>query len=292
MDGLFTIIDVSNPVYPVAVASCHLCLGQGIFVTDKYAYIAELAGGSFYILYIFDPAHPFPIGFCDIGYGLRDVFVSGNYAYIANESGGGIKIVDISNPFAPSLISFFDTHGGPWGIFVSNNYAFIADIVSGFRVIDISDPTNPLEDGFYDIGFEAWYVYVSGSYAYVVDGADGLYILDISYFTGIEENETAKPEAINISVFPNPFNSAVRISVSGVGAIHELPVRIEIYDIGGKRVFTAPVGAGLKPARAGGSETLPYEIIWRPAAEVPSGVYLVRAKIGNSEITKRVVYLK
>jgi hypothetical protein len=105
-----------------------------------------------------------------------------------------------------------------------------------------------------------------------------------------------KPVNITLSVFPNPFNSSVRISFDCHSREGGNPagggVKIEIYDIAGKRVFTEFVGAGLKPARAGGSETLPYETVWRPAPSVPSGVYLVRAKIGDNEITRKAVYLK
>ncbi len=110
--------------------------------------------------------------------------------------------------------------------------------------------------------------------------------------TSISETP-GKPDNIEISVHPNPFNSAVRISV---GAIHELPLHIEIFDINGRMVYKMPVGAGSKPAHAGGSRTLPYEITWQPPASLGSGVYLVRARFGSvpagETVTKRVVYLK
>jgi hypothetical protein len=70
-------------------------------------------------------------------------------------------------------------------------------------------------------------------------------------------------------------------------------LQIEIYDIAGKLVFTAPVGEGLVPSRtAGDRESRPYECRWQPGENIPSGIYLVKVKSGNSETTKRVVYLK
>jgi hypothetical protein len=120
----------------------------------------------------------------------------------------------------------------------------------------------------------------------------------------IGETNNLTPSDFEISVFPNPFNSSVRISVGQTGMSNLRAVRqtgmsneravpiIEIFDISGKKVFTEFVGAGLKPARAGGSQTLPYKTVWRPAPSISSGIYLIRAKIGNSETTKRVVYLK
>ena len=69
-------------------------------------------------------------------------------------------------------------------------------------------------------------------------------------------------------VIPDPFNSVCRF---------ELPSdsRIEIYDIAGNRV--ASVGR-------------PY--VWRPAADVPSGVYVVRVKSSNKIVEKTVVLIK
>ena len=94
-----------------------------------------------------------------------------------------------------------------------------------------------------------------------------------------------KPVSTNISAYPNPFNSAVTISVEE-GLV---PSRVEIFDIAGRMVANIPVGAGLRPA-LGGSKTHPY--VWTPDASLGSGVYLVRATVGDMGITKRVVYLK
>ena len=100
------------------------------------------------------------------------------------------------------------------------------------------------------------------------------------------------PEILSLSTYPNPFNSAVSISAPE-------NAEIEIFDINGRMVANLPVGAGSKPARvsitrkSGGSRTLPYEtVVWCPDESLGSGVYLVRVKSGDKDITKRVVYLK
>ena len=102
----------------------------------------------------------------------------------------------------------------------------------------------------------------------------------------VEETQTiAKPEELDLRVFPNPFNSSVRISV---GARHAVPVQIEIYDIAGKRVAEIPLDDNAHGREAQKNR----QCRWQPAPSVPSGVYLVRAKMGNSETTRKVVYLK
>ena len=115
----------------------------------------------------------------------------------------------------------------------------------------------------------------------------------------------AKPNVFELFTWPNPFNSAVTISV---GAIHELPLQIEIFDINGRRVTELPRLAPLgTPSLAKGNSPLKRRVtpalasagtatgcvfIWQPKASLGSGVYLVRAKFDNQTATKRVVYLK
>ena len=86
-------------------------------------------------------------------------------------------------------------------------------------------------------------------------------------FYGI--GETSLPDELSVSVSPNPFNSSCRISAPK-NAI------VEIFDINGRCI-----------AEFGGGDQ-----IWKPEASVGSGIYLVRAKIGDKNITKRIVYLK
>ncbi len=83
------------------------------------------------------------------------------------------------------------------------------------------------------------------------------------------DNNRTYIKGFAISISPNPFNSACRIS-SPVDAT------VEIFDVLGQSIDKLPGG----------------DQIWKPEASVGSGVYLVRAKVGDKDITKRVVYLK
>ena len=106
-------------------------------------------------------------------------------------------------------------------------------------------------------------------------------------YTGIAE--AATPEQFTISAYPNPFNSAIAISLSGgVGASDARTgqVGIEIFDISGRLVADLPV------TNCGEPQFVPTPQIWRPDKSLGSGIYLVKATIGDKEITKRIVYLK
>jgi len=114
---------------------------------------------------------------------------------------------------------------------------------------------------------------------------------------GIEQYASL-PANIAVRAYPNPFNSSIRIETD------DIPVNIEIFDIRGRIVANIPannfVGADFTPACddiAGNAEQddarpSPTEVVWQPDESLPSGVYLVRAKIAGKSVSKRVVYLK
>jgi hypothetical protein len=107
------------------------------------------------------------------------------------------------------------------------------------------------------------------------------------------------PEDFGIKVFPNPFNSSVHISV---GAIHELPVQIEIYDIEGKMVFNPPSretrdtsldkggNPGQSPLSRGMSEG--QGVIWSPAPNIGSGIYFVKIQSGGKNYSEKIIFIK
>lgn len=134
----------------------------------------------------------------------------------------------------------------------------------------------------------------------------------IRFFSDIDETHQL-PGDLSISTYPNPFNCAVTISLDGVGTYCNMPLQIEIFDMNGRHIDQFSVGEGLKLSpsliakQTGGSEsTLLHnsKFIWQPAAPLPSGIYLIRARIANSSnrglksfvsstvATKRIVYLK
>ena len=109
--------------------------------------------------------------------------------------------------------------------------------------------------------------------------------------TGIVENKL--PDELGITAYPNPFNSAVTLEFCGVGATYRSPgqIAVEIYDIHGRLVY-APSPSAPLPKGEGGSKNRMRTFIWQPDESVTSGVYLVRARVGDQTTMKRVVYLK
>jgi len=144
-------------------------------------------------------------------------------------------------------------------------------------------------------------------------GGEDIYLIktDSLGYTAIGESPTARPDEFAIFAYPNPFNSAVKISFtchSRENGNPESGVVVEIFDIAGRRVadlsprncirnsdplikgvFTdndSPLNKGGCPEGTGGI------LIWRPDENIGSGIYLVRAKINGAETTKRIIFLK
>jgi hypothetical protein len=231
--------------------------------------------------------------------------------------GGGV--LNIADPLAPILVSVVPSVPGedPWGDWctIINDTAYMAnpkwrDTLRGdLLVVDLTDPTTPViigEDilagwrGANAIAARNDTVFLG---YYELFPSPGVVILARGTLDVAESPQM--PLFSSMSISPNPFNSSITISLdfgsesrsgeqigSGTAAAPE-GAEIEIFDMNGRMVDNISVGEGLVPSRTTGDHKgLPYETIWSPDDNICSGVYLVRAKIGGSEVTKRVVYLK
>lgn len=155
--------------------------------------------------------------------------------------------VDIRGVFRPGNIEYIAS--GDWRDFLgqfdgfdSLGSGFIGDYGIAIQWDDIDIP--PHSEDTFGIDFA------------ILDSADGIF-------------EKNRPEAHNISVFPNPFNSSANIESAPESAI-------EIFDVRGRLIGRLSAG----------------ERIWSPSPETPTGVYLIRSTFDGEAITRRAVYLR
>jgi agmatine deiminase len=122
----------------------------------------------------------------------------------------------------------------------------------------------------------------------------------VRYIPTVIVAEPAKPlpAKMQIKAYPNPFNSAVTISLDCRGLINQTPT-VEIFDINGRQVAEIPVGNSVGdgspvPSSSGRGDLAPTNetVIWSPDESVGSGVFFIRVDSSKKSITKRVVYLK
>ena len=100
----------------------------------------------------------------------------------------------------------------------------------------------------------------------------------------IDINETIKMAIIIVRVI------CVSLFICGFHVFDETGAKIEIYDLQGNVVGAMPASTDIAAdAETGDAHTF----IWTPDKSVPSGIYLVKARMENGqEITKRIIYLK
>lgn len=147
----------------------------------------------------------------------------------------------------------------------------------GPRIVDLSGPEY---DGVDEIDI-AWTMQLTGTptedspYIVTLRTASGNYydadLLNYQVPVGVAESESETPVALSISAYPSPFNSAVTISVPRAD-------NIEIFDQTGRFVAQMKLEDD--------------KTTWRPSDNITSGVYLVRATVGDETNTRRIVYLK
>ncbi|OGJ86716.1 MAG: hypothetical protein A2350_09155 [Candidatus Raymondbacteria bacterium RifOxyB12_full_50_8] len=103
----------------------------------------------------------------------------------------------------------------------------------------------------------------------------------------IETNSDMSAGNIKITAMPNPFNSAVTITVEDVNgqqAVKRENARIDIFTIHGKHVQSLPVA---RPALGG----LSASFIWDASAQ-PSGAYIIRVIIEEKILVKQIIFMK
>ncbi|MCD6594821.1 T9SS type A sorting domain-containing protein, partial [bacterium] len=130
-------------------------------------------------------------------------------------------------------------------------------------------------------------------YADVVnpDGADTIWLFTnepAAYPITIEgigkiQNNQIIAQKMKLDVHPNPFNSSVAITAPA-------EAEIEIYDIRGNVVWER---SSDRDNRHREMSPTSRTFIWIPAQTSASGLYLVKARMGDGRtITKRIVYMK
>lgn len=110
-----------------------------------------------------------------------------------------------------------------------------------------------------------------------------LYVIRLgpdTLFSGINNNPYPVPDGFALQQnYPNPFNAKTVIEYS---IPHKAKVKIEIYDILGRRI--AKIFEGERDAGT-------YREIW-DAAEVPSGIYFYKLTVNDYSQIKRMAILK
>ncbi len=113
----------------------------------------------------------------------------------------------------------------------------------------------------------------------------GWYIDDIQVFDDYEAVDeplpTTLPAVLNISTYPNPFNSTAAITCEIPAGLDEDPI-LSIFDLSGRQIMT--MNTGREPGM--------HNITFTPPNGSPSGVYLAVLRTGNMTAEQRLLFVK
>ena len=128
-----TVIDVSDPVNPVATDSYVLNdYADSVTVKDDHVYIPRGSDGL--DILAIDPSGSLSlIANYPTSYSYNHVAVSGDRAYVL----GGIDVFDIADPGEPVLIGQVGSNGIPSRVRVHEGYLYLADGYAGLTVVPI-----------------------------------------------------------------------------------------------------------------------------------------------------------
>ncbi|RLJ05762.1 MAG: hypothetical protein DRP16_05820, partial [Candidatus Aenigmatarchaeota archaeon] len=287
----FTIIDASTPSAPSAVGEFTIVAAAlGLCVSPPYAYLAEKSYG----LNVVDIADPSSPAMFD-RYLMMDAYVRGvnidRYGKIYLATDDGLYIYEHSGDSLRQL-GFWASPDYAYDVVIDGIYAFIACGNAGLRVVDVSTPSAMTEVGYYNLGSEITDIFLEFPIAWGVGLWARVNAFDVSMFAPVAESQ-AKPAEFDIGIYPNPFNSAVKIRVLGLGSWVSA---IEIFDISGRKIAEFPVGAyGIRHCIAAGSHDacrMTHDVLWTPGAEIPSGIYLIRIKGETQCAVRKAILLR
>jgi hypothetical protein len=274
---IFNISDIYNPIYDTTLsyitrgATTSVLQCPSVIVDTLMFVAANYYEGPLADVYsIADPTSPVYLGEIGVSSWMYDKYVidyQNGYLY------SGMWIHDVTGyPTSDSLVGYID--GTPKFQEMNGEFIYLVQ-ASSFVILD-----------FYE--YDPNHVFVP------------------------EIKAPPKPSAFEISAYPNPFNSSVTIAVDCRGLINQTPT-VEIFDLNGRKIDViarrAEPNEAISPnnrssvpldTRRDAVSINNCEFVWQPHESLPSGVYLVRARVGGrgdlaptgQTATKRIVYLK
>ena len=248
-----------------------------IAYSGSYAYVAVGSAGV-RVIDVSDPNTPEVVSsFPSFGFSAG-IAVSGSRAYVADQT-LGLNVFDISNALSPTLLSTTPIAGFPSKVAVVPPYAYLTTSSKGVSIVDLSTKPYPQVIDSVLTADRPTAIVASGGRFYVADSRGGLFVFENDLVSGIH-SDPQRPTGFRLyQNFPNPFNSATRIS-------YELPrageVTITIHSILGQTcdiLFKGRQEAGL------------HSIVWQPLL-YSSGIYFYRAQYNGNSITKSALLIK
>jgi hypothetical protein len=225
------------------------------------------------IIDVSDPTLPILLSSITSTHHPRDAKAKGEFLYITDND-LNLQIADIGNPANPSLVYNYPESSFSTKLAINGDYIYLSESAI-MEVVNISNPFSPYRETIYPM--TSGPVFASNDLI-LIAGYDHL---EITTMAGdkISLDNRVFGYQLDISNYPNPFNTQTKISFRVPKASE---VKLGIFDISGRKVTQLSPGY-----RQPGI----YEIVW-DAGDKPSGIYFYKLTTGNYTQTKKMVLLK
>jgi len=304
--GNLWIVNVADPRNPYYLGSWGTPSSAvyDLWVRGRYAYLPDwFPPWTFHVIDVGDPRRPNEVYPWTMPPGGRDVEFADTLGYILVDYGtrDGLYIVSVANPVRPDTAGGYVRSTGEdalYGLhYFAPGYVWVGGRTYYYQTVeycgrvDLVDVRNPhpaqsirhYETGWTisDVWGEDFHYAYGGAYLgnLLVFGVDS-----IVSGVGQEAIRSKRTGTFELSVTPNPVRAGCRIRL---GPVAFGPVRLSIYDVAGRAIKVFPPHA---------SRLTPYEFVWDgrddQGKEVRSGVYFLRAELGERSITKKVVVVR
>lgn len=188
----------------------------------------------------------------------------------------GIHIIDVSDIEDPTLVTTIDF----WDDFVydvepwEGNRLLVAAGEDGFSVVNLGSGAAITEEAYY-VPDDADIIDISyiSDKAYAADEHGMLYCFDLTDLSSIVELH--RPDDIAMNLYPNPFNSTVRIEITH-GKLNSKS--LQIFGIDGSLIDELRIANNRN------------NITWEPGNEIGSGIYLV--KLSGTDTVEKLILIK
>lgn len=297
--GGLKIFDVAvNPDQPIEIASVSMGTGLTAAVrkSGDYAYALQSPFGL-RIVDVSDPLAPTLVGSFDTESSAIEFDLVGDRAYVVDRvSTGGYRgwlhVIDVSDPTNPVLLGTTDEVPYCWDVDVEGDVAYVAGGLQGTTMVDVSNPTDMTVLGTVATVEETLSLVVEGELVYAVQETlngleSGIYIVPAQCPTvaSVEAATLAAVPSIRLLASPNPFARSTDL-------VFELDradqVRLEIYDVGGRRVRSLVDGR---------LETGRHAFRWDGTGDhgeaLARGIYFLRlTRDGGEDVVQRLALLR
>jgi hypothetical protein len=145
--GGYRILDLSDPMNPLALSQCELPLGEvpmAVGVAGNVAYV--VTDDALRTFDIDDPSNPQEknVMLPQADFWEATIEVTGQHAYLQSGGGGDLTVLDIKEPTNPLPVARFDSdYQSDLPPCVQGNFAYIIGLKKRFRVLDTGNPRQP-----------------------------------------------------------------------------------------------------------------------------------------------------